>query len=46
MADYLFIIGPLLVVMGIVDLIVPILAAMKANEGQAYRYPLTIRLIK
>lgn len=27
-------------------LILSIIAAMKANEGQKYRYPLTIRLIK
>jgi uncharacterized protein len=36
----------LLLVVGIVDIIFTIIAAMKANEGVSYRYPLTIRLIK
>lgn len=29
-----------------VAILMPIVAAMKASEGEAYRYPLTIRLIK
>ncbi|MFW6060673.1 MAG: DUF4870 domain-containing protein [Phycisphaeraceae bacterium] len=42
-----FLIVPLLLipVIGIADLVFIIIAAMKANEGTAYRYPLTIRLI-
>lgn len=36
----------LLVALGITALILAIIAAMKANEGVAYRYPLTLRLIK
>lgn len=38
--------GPLMLVVGIGALVLIILAAIKANEGVAYRYPLTIRLIK
>ena len=30
----------------IVDIVFVIIAAIKANDGQAYRYPVTIRLIK
>ncbi|MBS1811987.1 MAG: DUF4870 domain-containing protein [Acidobacteria bacterium] len=37
---------PLLFVLGIGGLILMIVAAMKANEGVTYRYPLTIRFIK
>lgn len=36
---------PLLIVLGIAWLVLVILAAVKANEGMAYRYPLTLRLI-
>lgn len=40
-------IGILLVAaVAIVDLVFLIIAAVKANNGQAYRYPLTIRFIK
>ena len=35
----------LLAVLHILNVIFVILAAIKANEGQMYRYPLTIRLI-
>jgi uncharacterized Tic20 family protein len=38
--------GPLMLVVGIGALVLIILAAIKANEGVAYRYPLTVRLIK
>jgi uncharacterized Tic20 family protein len=38
-----FILAPIL---GLVDLILMILAAIKANEGVAYKYPFAIRLIK
>src|SRR4030095_4613838 len=37
---------PLLIVLPIFGLIMIIIAAIKANEGVPYRYPLTIRLIK
>ena len=36
---------PLLIILGIFDLIVIIIASIKANEGEKYRYPLTIRFI-
>ena len=36
----------LLPVVGIVDLIFLIVAAIKANNGEHYRYPLSIRFIK
>lgn len=36
---------PLLIVLGIAWLVLVILAAVKANEGMAYRYPLTLRLV-
>jgi uncharacterized Tic20 family protein len=37
---------PLLLFVGLGALILVIIAAVKANEGVAYRYPLTIRLVK
>lgn len=37
---------PLLFLLGIGGLILIIIAAVKANDGQRYRYPLTIRFIK
>jgi uncharacterized Tic20 family protein len=36
----------LLPAVAIVDLVFLIIAAIKANNGEAYRYPLSIRLIK
>ncbi len=37
---------PLLAALGIYNVVMVILAGMKANEGEAYEYPATIRLIK
>jgi uncharacterized protein len=37
---------PLMFVIGIAGLVLVIIAGMKANEGVAYRYPFTLRLIK
>ena len=37
---------PVAMVVGIGALVLVILAAVKANDGVAYRYPLTIRLVK
>ena len=37
---------PVMLVVGIGALVLIIMAAMKAKEGVAYRYPFTIRLIK
>ena len=36
----------LLAAVGALDLVLLLIAAVKANNGQAYRYPLTIRFIK
>ena len=36
----------MLIAVGLYALIFSIIAAVKANEGVAYRYPLTIRLVK
>ena len=33
-------------IVGIEHLVLIVIASMKANEGVAYRYPFTIRLIK
>ena len=37
---------PIMLIVGIAALVLIIMAAIKANDGIAYRYPLTIRLIK
>jgi len=37
---------PLFAVVGIGALVLVIIAAMKANEGVAYRYPFALRLVK
>ncbi|MET0582413.1 MAG: DUF4870 domain-containing protein [Pseudoxanthomonas sp.] len=37
---------PLWIIIGIAWLVLTIIAAIKANEGKAYRYPFAIRLIK
>ena len=39
-------IGPLMLLIGIAALVFIVIAAIKANDGVAYRYPLTIRLVK
>lgn len=36
----------ILAIMGLVSLILFVIAAIKANNGEYYRYPLTIRFIK
>ena len=36
----------LLIALAIFDIVVLIIATIKANGGEKYRYPLTIRLIK
>ncbi len=33
-------------IIGIIELVFTIIAAVQANNGVAYRYPLTLRLIK
>ncbi|MET0807704.1 MAG: DUF4870 domain-containing protein [Pseudoxanthomonas sp.] len=37
---------PLWIIIGIAWLVLTIIAAMKANSGEAYRYPFALRLIK
>jgi uncharacterized Tic20 family protein len=37
---------PLLVLVGVAALVLTIIAGIKANEGQAYRYPFVWRLVK
>jgi len=37
---------PVMILVGIAWLALTIIAAMKANQGERYRYPLTLRLIK
>lgn len=37
---------PLMLLVGITALVLTIIAGIKANEGQAYRYPFSWRLIK
>jgi uncharacterized Tic20 family protein len=36
---------PVLILQGVVWVVFSILAGIKANDGQAYRYPLTLRFI-
>ncbi|MBO9711132.1 MAG: DUF4870 domain-containing protein [Caulobacter sp.] len=38
--------GPIGALLGLAWLVLTILAGVKANEGVAYRYPFTLRLIK
>jgi len=38
--------GPLMIAIGIVALVFTIIAAVKANEGVAYRYPMNYKFIK
>lgn len=38
--------APLMFIIGIAALILIVIAAIRANEGRAYRYPATIRLVK
>lgn len=42
----IFITAPIGILLGIAWLVLTIMAAMKANEGVAYRYPFTLRLVK
>ncbi len=41
-----FLLIPLFAILYVVDLVLVIIASLKASEGRLYRYPLTIRLIK
>ena len=37
---------PLLITVGIFDLVFTVIAIVKSNQGQAYRYPLCMRFVK
>lgn len=37
---------PIMLIIGIAALVLIIIAAMKANQGIAYRYPFTVRLVQ
>jgi len=37
---------PLMMIIGVTALVLIIIAAVKANEGVAYRYPIALRLVK
>ena len=37
---------PLFLAIAIMDIAFPIIAAMRASEGQSYRYPLSIRMVR
>ncbi len=41
-----FLLIPLLAILYVADIVLVIIASLKASEGHFYRYPLTIRLIK
>jgi uncharacterized Tic20 family protein len=41
-----FLLLPLFAILFVADVVLVIIASLKASEGQLYRYPLTIRLIK
>ena len=38
--------GPIMLIVGIAALVFVVIAAIKANEGVAYRYPFAVRLVK
>ncbi len=38
--------APLMLILGVAALVFVIIAAVKANEGTAYRYPFALRLVK
>ena len=42
----IFLTLPLMVIVGIAWLVFTIIAAVKANQGERYRYPFTLRLVK
>ena len=38
--------APLLIAIGVAALVFSIIAAVRSSDGDAYRYPLTLRLVK
>ena len=41
-----FLLIPVIAILCVLDIALVIIASIKANEGQFYRYPLTLRLVK
>ena len=41
-----FLLIPVIAILCVVDVVFVVIASIKANKGQMYRYPLTIRLVK
>ena len=41
-----FLLIPLFAILYVADIVLVIIASLKASEGKLYRYPVTIRLIK
>jgi len=37
---------PILILDGLLDLVLSVVAAIRANEGERYRYPISIRFIQ
>jgi uncharacterized protein len=37
---------PIMILVGLAWLVFTIIASIKANQGERYRYPLTLRLVK
>ena len=42
---FVFIGFPLLIVLGILGVVFPIIGGIKANDGEAWKYPLSIRFL-
>ena len=41
-----FLLIPILALLYVLDIVFVIIASLRANDGQLYRYPMTIRLLK
>lgn len=41
-----FLLVPVIAILFIIDIVFVIIASIKANDGQMYRYPMTIRFVK
>ena len=41
-----FVAGPIALAVVVLSIVMPVIAGIKANEGEAYRYPYIIRVIK
>jgi hypothetical protein len=43
---FIFVGIPILILIGICTLVLAIVAAVKSSDGEVYRYPLTLRLVR